>query len=469
MKRAVALLTLASLVGAACGSSDDARPASPDPLGSTVPTDVPPISTSPATSPATTQPKTPATSPATSPGPSDPSSPVMPVRAASAGEPQVAGEAVADFGFELLAGSSARADAGANVVVSPLSVAIALALLEPGATGDGQTQLHELLGIDDRIEWHAAMSALEQALESRTTDDQFRSLGEEQDPGEVAVNVADAAFLQPGYPFRDDYLDAIGTTYGPVLEELDFEADQQAAADRINAFIADATDDRITDLVSADAIDPSTVLALVNALLLKASWLENFDRDQTVDTTFQLADGADVTVPMMFGSAGRSGSGDGWVAATKPLVGGLAVEFYLPDAGRLDDVETRFAEVADDYAEQFNPGGLLGVPRFETRVDTTLTEMLPDLGLTAVFQKGNLLGIADDPKLVVDKVLHQAWVSFDEDGVEAAAATILLAVTESAPIDPPIDVVLDRPFLFRIIDQSSGATLFTGRIVDPTA
>src|SRR5690606_34791994 len=105
--------------------------------------------------------------------------------------------------------------------------------------------------------------------------------GEGQAPGELLVRIANAAFLQPGYPFRDGYLDAIGTNYGPVLEELDFRADQAAAADRINAFIADATDDHITDLVKPDAITPDTVLALVNALLLQVSWENEFGMEQT--------------------------------------------------------------------------------------------------------------------------------------------------------------------------------------------
>ncbi len=79
------------------------------------------------------------------------------------------------------------------------------------------------------------------------------------------------------------------------------------------------------------------------------------------------------------------------------------------------------------------------------------------------------MGIADDPRLVLDKALHQTWLSIDETGIEAAAATVLLMFATSAPSLEPVPVVLDRPFLFQIVDDESGATLFAGRIMDPTA
>jgi serpin B len=390
-------------------------------------------------------------------------------RVPSDADPTIAGEAVTRFGFELLTATAATTAPGDNLVLSPLSVAVALGMVEPGTSGAGTTELNTLLGIDDPAAWHASMSALEQSLEARQPEPVDPSFGEGQAPGELLVRIANAAFLQPGYPFRVDYLDAVGTNYGAVLEELDFAADQAAAAERINDFIADATDDRITDLVPPEAIEEDTVLALVNALLLQASWQSEFDAARTVDdATFTRVDGTTVTVPMMQGGSSRSGSGDGWVGASKQLIGGLGFEAVLPDEGRFDEIAGRYADVVTDLAASQNPGGELGVPRFETRVNTPLTDVLQTMGLTAPFSRGSLLGIADDPRTKIDQVLHEAWLSVDETGIEAAAATVALAVVVSAPIAEPVPVVLDRPFLFRIVDDASGATLFTGRIMDPT-
>lgn len=385
-------------------------------------------------------------------------------RQVSAAPTDLAGRAVSELGLDLFAATEPGDD---NLLFSPLSIAVALGMLEPGANGDGAHQLHDLLRIDDPVAWHASMNALTHDLDSRvaepTTED------DTSDPGEVEIAVANAAFTQPGYSFRAEYLDAVGRDYGAVIESLDFATDPAAAADRINGFIAEATDGHITDLVAPDAISPDTVLALVNALLVRASWLTTFDEDQTTERAFTRDDGTTVTVPMMSGTGDRSGRGDGWVAAGKQLVGDLRLDVVLPDEGRLADVSARLAEVMADVDVMTNPGGVLGVPRFETRVDLALTEALQTAGLTAPFTRGHLLGIADDPTAVVDQALHQAWLSVDEDGLEAAAATVVLAIATSAPIDEPVTVVLDRPFLLRIVDTRSDATLFLGMIIDPTA
>ena len=393
----------------------------------------------------------------------------MPERQESLVDPTIAGRAVDGFGFDLFAAAAAAADPAANLVISPLSIAVALGMVEPGATGDAAAQLRSALRIDDPATWHASINALALSLETRELHPPTEISGEVQDAGELHVNIANAAFTQPGYRFLPAYLNAVGTDYGAAIEELDFLTDQVAAAERINRFIAEQTDDRITDLLRAEDIDPATVLALVNAVLLQASWQSEFAAADTADADFTRLDGSSVTVPVMHGNGGRSGRGDGWVAASKPLVGGLSFEVVLPDNGRFDDVAARFDDVVAEFGTSTNPGGELAVPRFETRVTVGLNEALQAIGVTAPFERGNLLGIADDPRLVIKKVLHQTWLSIDEQGIEAAAATIVLVYATSAPVDEPVSVIIDRPFLFRIVDDTTGAPLFVGRIMDPTA
>jgi serpin B len=132
-------------------------------------------------------------------------------------------------------------------------------------------------------------------------------------------------------------------------------------------------------------------------------------------------------------------------------------------------VAAALGDVFAAYDRSTNPGGELVVPKFETRVDVPLGDVLKGIGLTAPFEEGNLLGIANDPFTKLDAALHQTWLSVDETGIEAAAATVLLVVATSAPSEQPVPVVLDRPFLFRVVDTASGATLFEGRIMNPTA
>lgn len=382
----------------------------------------------------------------------------------AADDPAVAGATTLDLGHDLLGAITAAEEPDTNVVISPMSIATALGMLEPGTIDDAQTQVRDLLGIEDPAAYHASMNALEQSLEGREPS----SVGAENDPGEITVRIANAAYLQQGLPFEPDFLEVIGRHYGPVLNEVDFPPDPDAVAHEINRWVADNTEDRITDLIPDEVLTADTILALVNALYLHASWFDPFDPAETVDQEFTRRDGTEVTVPMMHGHGDQSAEGDGWVGATKIYTGGLAAQFILPDEGR-------FGEIADDLPGAFadleagTDGAELVLPRFETRSMNPLTQPLKDLGVTAPFERGHLRGIVDDDRVVVSDVLHETYLAMDEEGTEAAAATVVVLDRESGPASPPVPVILDRPFLFRIVDTETGATLFLGRIMDPTA
>lgn len=397
----------------------------------------------------------------------DPAAAIVAVQVASrvpsTADANVAGQAISDFGLDLFTAIRSESQPGVNVTVSPASVAFALAMLEPGTVGDAQTQLRELLRIEDPTAFHASMNALEQSLEARVPT----AFSPDDDPGEVFMRVANAAYLQQGYPFEPAYLENVGADYGPVLNEVDFATDPDAVAHAINAFVAEATNDRIPQLVADGAIDPATVLALVNALYLKASWLTTFDAAQTTDQTFTLLDGAEKRVQMMHGGSDSSASGDGWIGATKSYVGGLTAQFILPDEARFDEIAGNLRGTFSEYDTNRTMGSSLGLPKFDLRFGAELSPALKSLGLTAPYAESGLLGVANDPLLMVDQVIHQTNVAMNEEGTEAAAATVVLAVATSAPLDPPVPVVLDRPFLYRIIDDQSGATLFVGQVLDP--
>ncbi len=170
----------------------------------------------------------------------------------------------------------------------------------------------------------------------------------------------------------------------------------------------------------------------------------------------------------MNGFGTSSASGDGWVGATKSYVGGLSAQFILPDEGRFDEIASNLTAVLADFDLNRTSGAELALPRFETRSSAELTPALQSLGLTAPYAEGGLLGVANDPRLIIDQVIHEALIAMDEEGTEAAAATVVLAYPTSGPVLPPVPVVLDRPFLYRIIDDASGATLFIGQITNPT-
>lgn len=398
--------------------------------------------------------------PATTEAPSSAQAVEVSGRSDATADPMVAGEAITAFGTELFGAARSEA-ANENVTLSPMSIAIALAMVEPGAIGDAQTQLRDVLHIEDPVTFHASMNALEQDLENRVPSG--------NDEGDLTLRIANAAYLQQGYPFEAAYLDTIGSNYGPALNEVDFAADPDAVAHEINDWVADQTEQLITDLIADGALTSDTVFALVNALYMNASWREPFNESRTVDRPFTLLEGTEIDVPLMSGRSDWSSSGDGWVGATKVYVGGLYVQFILPDEGRFDEIADNLATVIEDFPSQAASGAALVVPKFESRTRLELTPPLNALGLTAPYAGGNLLGIANDPSLVVDKVIHETFIAFDEERTEAAAATAVVAGSVSAPAFDPVPVILDRPFLYRIMDSDTGTTLFIGQILNPTA
>lgn len=381
--------------------------------------------------------------------------------------PDIAAGAITAFGVDLFAAvRSLPASDGANVVVSPASVAIALAMVEPGAVRAGSAALREVLRIDEPQAFHQSMNALEQHLEARQPEP-ANNAGE--DLGELALRIANAAYLQRGYPFQQSYVDAVATSYGPVLNEADFSIDPDAVAREINEFVAAETRDRVTDLVGDGDLSHNTIIALVNALYLTASWLSVFTPGATRDGPFTLLGGKEIEVPLMYGFGDSSARGDRWVGATKSYVGRLTAQFILPDAGSFDDIVANPAGVFAEYEANRTSGAELIVPRFESRFHVDLPDALRSLGLGVLFDEdGQLLGIAHDKRLRLDRVIHETFVAVDEEGTEAAAATVVTAHVVSKPSIPPVRVVLDRPFLFRILDTQTGATLLLGQILDPS-
>jgi serpin B len=379
------------------------------------------------------------------------------------GDPKVAAQAVTQFGTELFA--AVRGDT--NAVISPASVAIALAMLEPGANGAGLTELDRALHVADPAAFHSSMTALRASLESATTPPKP---DKDTDFGDLKIAIANATYMQGGYTLLPAYLGALGRYYGPVLKTVDFAGHGPEAVADINKVIADATNDKIKDVLKQ--VDPATVLALVNALYLKASWLTPFDTAKTNREAFTRADGSKVTADLMHGRSDASTSGDGWVAARKLYSSRLAADFVLPDNGRFDAVAGQLGAVfpkltGDGVAD----GSTLVVPKLTTRFRQELKPALNQLGIKAVYDDGNLMRVADDSQLVVDQAVHATFLAMDEQGTEAAAATVITATAVSARSDPPtpVPVVLDRPFFFRIVDLETGATLFVGQVMDPTA
>jgi serpin B len=228
-------------------------------------------------------------------------------------------------------------------------------------------------------------------------------------------------------------------------------------------------------LLPPDAIARRTKLVLASAVYLKAAWTSPFSASATADAAFY-PDGPDqpsLTVPMMHGTGSRAYlRGDGYQAVLLGYQGAsLAMAVVLPD-GPLAALAPRIGTAG--------PGGLLAgatthrvtlsLPRFRLEAAFDLVPVLQRLGVRGAFgNDADFSGVTEAEPLKLGTVAHKAYIDVDEHGTEAAAATAVTVLRPSAILRPPpaVTVVVDRPFLFAIIDTAAGLPLFLGQVTHP--
>ncbi|MEO1146375.1 MAG: serpin family protein [Cyanobacteria bacterium J06638_22] len=363
------------------------------------------------------------------------------------------------FGFNLF--SQILPSAGnENVMISPSSVAIALAMTYNGASGetqDAMAQALELQGMSlDEI--NQANAALETILE-------------QADP-QVKIGIANSLWGREGVAFDEEFLQRNQTYYNAEVQRLDF-ADAEAT-DIINEWVSDSTEGRIPQIIQR--IQPEQVLFLINAVYFNGTWSNPFDPALTQDQSFTLADGSSQMVPMMR-QAGRFRYTETAQFQAVHLPYGdrrLSMMVVLPREGvSLSDFQQTLTpenwstwQTAAGSRE-----GMVQLPRFESEFGTQLNDALKALGMERAFDPdaAEFDGMSQDAALYISDVQHRTFIKVDEAGTEAAASTSVGIGATSAPMDPPFQMVCDRPFFYAIQDNETGAILFMGTMMNPAS
>ena len=299
----------------------------------------------------------------------------------------------------------------------------------------------------------------------------------------ITLNIANRLFAQKGYAFRDAFLSLVKQNFGGAFEPLDFIANPAAATQHINKWVADQTHDRIHDLIPGGALDNTTRLVLTNALYLKAPWANEFSEHATQPEPFLVHGSAPTDVPMMrkrsehFGYAKR----DGYTAVSLPYAGDdLQFVVLLPDdVNGLRALESKLSSnMLGGCAKLQTRDVDLHLPKFKLESPTmALAEKFEALGMKTAFDQpkgsANFDKIAPrTPRdyLYISQIFHKTFIAVDEKGTEAAAATAVAMMAGTAlrsPPPPPIEVKVDRPFVYAIQHVPSGVCLFLGRVTDP--
>jgi serpin B len=349
-----------------------------------------------------------------------------------------------------------------NQNLSPISVYLALAMVAEGANGDTQAELLKLLGCRDLKELNAVCGGMLETLsvdQERSTLDMHNSLWMAESIGGQSVS------------FRPEYLNTLAETYRSEANVVEFGT--ESAAKQIADWINKHTRGKINVSPNALNFDPSTLAVLINTIYLKDGWSETFDPASTEPDTFHAYSG-DMTADFMrrFDRNSSVRFGDGWMAYRVWLNRVGYVTFVLPDEGVSLDKLLGTPDAIDKLLHQgydVKYDVSLRIPKFKFQDKMELTEVLSALGLNLSFTPAaDFSGMSDAP-CCIDSVIQESYIGVDENGVEAAAYTMVqMRTTAFLPQQlEKLDFHLTRPF-FYAIESFDGQVLFIGTVTSPS-
>jgi len=430
----------------------------------------------------------------------------------------------------------AKENKGKNLFFSPYSISGALAMTAEGARGKTATEMGEVLRFPDstrrtgddaqRIPWETSqihtgfgeinarlnekLSEVErEKIESQVAtlqtelkemqekaskkwgrklyaeiekiEARIRMLYGKMNPPKLAV--ANALWGEKTFPFRDEYVDTISTSYKTGgLFSIDFAGKPEPSRLHINSWVEEQTNSRIKNLIPKGDIDESTKLVLTNAIYFKGNWATQFDKNMTRTRDFTRDDGSKVKTPIMFGIlpiklCGQKIAEDTHISVAELPYLGDELSMVLINAGggkSLSTVEKHLtSQNLDKWLATLKKGHRdihhVSLPRFKMESKYKLNNTLKAMGMATAFKKGaaDFTGLSEShgKKLYISFVHHKGFIDVNEEGTEATAATSMAACDMSLP--PIFDGT--RPFIYLIRDNVTGSILFMGRMMDPAA
>lgn len=339
----------------------------------------------------------------------------------------------------------------ANQAITPLSMYMGLSMLAGGAEGGTLDELCAFLGME-KGELADFNMRLYQWLN-----------------GEKSMSTVNSLWVQPEWPIKEEYLEQLVGNYYAYMNETDFKSDK--ASEDIAGWIAEHTDGMLSPQLQ---FSPGTVMTLVNAILLKDEWQDNFDKAATKEQDFHLANSETVKVDMMNDETMVTlWMGENYRAIRLPLKTAGSMVFVLPNEGTtpydLLKGDNSLASLCNlDYAaEAYYPQIEIGIPKFDISSLFTANDALKGLGINKVFdEQAAELEVISEERLWVSRVVHGTRVVVHEDGVAAAGFTTIAMEGAAMPDDRIKEpFILDRPFMFCI--ERGGLPLFTGIVDQP--
>lgn len=352
-------------------------------------------------------------------------------------------------------------DADENVVYSPVSISAALAMTHAGARGDTARQILETLNFEgDGQGFHRAFGAL------------TRSLSERDSEG-LKLRLANSLWIQGGLSYGIDFLEVLEREYSSEMRQVDFASEPEAAREVINTWVEERTEELISELLPQGVVTADTRLVLVNALYFKGAWASPFQLESTRPGSFRTPEGT-VEVPLMRqqGRFRHQSTAEKDVIELPYQDNEFSMVLVVPREGTPSNfLRQATPESLATLMESLESGTVnLSMPRFNVRSPINLSGILAQMGMPMAFDpdQADFAPITRDLSLYLSAVVHEATITVDESGTEAAAATAAIIGITSAPTEVTT-IEIDRPFVFFLRHQETGAVLFMGQVVDPNS
>ncbi len=291
---------------------------------------------------------------------------------------------------------------------------------------------------------------------------------------EVELNIANSLWVQEGLNILNKFMYVINRSYSDSYFEVNFKRLSEACA-KINYWVSERTNKKITEIVNDKSISAETKLILVNAIYFKGIWMSTLKESETKNDEFTLNSGERVSVPMMYqkSSFGYFEENDFQAINMRYLGHNLSMVLFLPKKidGMMEFEKKLNYLNLEEYLTRFNDEKVeLYLPKFIIEEEYSLKKHLISLGMSNAFSDdADFSGITDPKELKISEVIHKTFLEVNEKGTEAAAVTALgMTVLGFSPkVKPPIIFRVDHPFLFLIYDSRSKTILFVGRIMNP--
>lgn len=364
------------------------------------------------------------------------------------------------FSFDLFKPVLANVKDTENIMISPFSITSALSMTLNGAAGETFEDMRKTLGLEQKTLEQINNTYLKLMTEMVPVDKR------------VVVEIANSVWVEKRLIVKQPFITELQKSY--KAEARDIDVTNPDAVDIVNGWIAEKTHDKITDML--DKLDPDLAMLLINAVYFNGKWRYRFDKAETKEEPFYSTPSVSKTVPMMHQTENlKAVKHNNLTIAEIPYSqGNYTMVVVLPD----ENVTT------SDVANALTPSmwqewmGLLAenthkvdlsIPRFKYMYKRLLNDDLKGLGMGIAFTDLANFSNISDQGLMISRVLHQTFIDTNEEGTEAAAATVVeMVFTTANPTPVVVKVTLDHPFLFFIRETSTGTVLFMGRVSDPT-